>query len=77
VAFSVNFEKSFYVTIPPSSPNRVVSFLSSVDMLDRLISNKDQLNNICSNQQQDFTGASQKLAELRNLSLEYLNRSLK
>jgi len=77
VAFSVNFEKSFYVTIPPSSPNRVVSFLSSVNLSDRLISNKDQLNNICSNQQQDFTGASQKLAELRNLSLEYLNRSLK
>jgi hypothetical protein len=76
-AFSVNFEKSFYTITPPSSTNRVISFLSSVGLLDRLISNKNQLNKIYHDQQQDFTEARQKLAKLRNLSLEYLNRSLK
>ena len=76
-AFSVNFEKSFYTIIPPRSTNRVISFLSSVGLSDRLISNKNQLNKIYHDQQQDFTEARQKLAKLRNLSLEYLNRALK
>ena len=76
-AFSINFEKSFYTTIPPSSPNRVESLLSSVGLLDRLIVNKNQLNNVCHDQQLDFTDASQKLTKLRSFSLEYLNRSLK
>jgi len=76
-AFSINFEKSFYTTVPHSSPNRVVSLLSSVGLSDRLIANQNQLNNICHDQQLDFTDASQKLTKLRNLSLEYLKRSLK
>ena len=76
-SFAVNFEKSFYTITPPSSPNRIISFLSSVGLSDRLISNKNQLNKIYHDQQQDFTEARQKLAKLRNLSLEYLNRALK
>lgn len=76
-AFSINFEKSFYTTISPSSPNRLESLLSSVGLLDRLIVNKNQLKNVCHDEQLDFTDASQKLTKLRSFSLEYLNRSLK
>jgi len=78
-AFAVNFEKPFYAILPASSKNRVISFLSSVGLMNRLISNKSQLNinSIYNYQLQDFTKSRKKLMKLKKISLEYLKRAFK
>jgi len=75
-AFSVNFERSFFATLPPSSPNRVTSFLTSVGLGTRLISNKNQLNGILDKDVCDFNNSREHLSALRKSSFEYLNSSL-
>ena len=76
-AFSVNFEKPFYTILPPGSANRVTCFLESVGLNDRLISNKNQINDICNYKKQDFTNSNEMLEKLKNAAFKYLNKSLK
>jgi hypothetical protein len=43
-AFSVNFNKDFYAFRPPSSPSRVIDFLSQVGASSKFINNISEIN---------------------------------
>ena len=74
-AFSVNFEVPFISIRPESGLNRIQDFLESVGLNERLILNKDDLNDIIRSAV-DFKSSGSKLEELRASTRSYLNHAL-
>lgn len=71
-AFSVVMHKDFYtLSINPDVDDRVKTLLTSVNLLDRLVS----LNNIC-HKPIDWEATEEYLDNIRKESIEYLNLSL-
>ena len=76
-AFSVNFNVPFYSIIPENGnvDNRIYSFLSELDALDRTIKLNSPIANLRINN--DFSKINSNLERLRRVSLEYLYSSVK
>lgn len=74
-AFSVNFEKPFIVTPPPTGLNRIMSFLESVGASDRAISSTDEIKAII-DRGIDYSNITTKLNSQREKSKQYLINAL-
>lgn len=74
-AFSVNFEVPFISIKPESGVNRIQDFLESVGLQERLILEKDNLDDIISSSV-DFQSSNIKLEQLRASTRSYLNNAL-
>lgn len=73
--FSTNFEVPFISIKPPSGLNRVQMYLDSVGLGDRLVSNYQDLERI-TKLPIDFNESRGKLEKLRNISKQFLDKSL-
>jgi len=77
-AFAVNFRKDFFSSInsKSASDSRVGSFLTSVGLRHRGLSDSDELPQLMADLHVDYGEADDLLNELRHRSLEYLKSSL-
>lgn len=69
-AFSVNFQKEFYVVPPLGKENRIVSFLESVSCMDRYIDSIDKFDK--SECKISFKESSVSLCNQRKSSFKYI-----
>lgn len=72
LAFSLLFEKNFYVTYAVGKEIRCKSLLKNLNLLDRFIQNKIAI----SWEQPDFQEINKKIAQMRKSSLLFLQNSL-
>lgn len=73
--FSVNFQKQFISIAPGIHSNRIESFLSRMNLENRIMRNKDDFENIIN--LIEYSNENSLLIELRNKSLLYIENSIK
>jgi hypothetical protein len=72
--FSVNFNKNFIVTTPPTSSNRISNLLLSLGLQDRFVTRDEDLSNI--DTLIDFVEPNKLLKNKREASLAYLEKAI-
>ncbi len=73
--FSIIFNKQFYCMPPKDKGNRIINLLNKLGLSSRIVSS-DDIDKIDVNKKIDYVDVNKKLKELRNDSLEWLEKAL-